>query len=66
MSNCPEIFIFHTSFTRIHTSSPINTKKILNTPIAKICSGDDVNMVVAELQLTKTRSPSCYKKYNII
>ena len=42
-------------FARIHTSSLINTEKILNGPVTKFYNGDDVNLVAAELRLTKTR-----------
>ena len=45
-------------FTRIHTSSLINIEKILNRPTTKFYNGDDVNMTVAELWLTKTRLAS--------
>ena len=53
-------------FTRIHTSSLINTEKIYNTPITKFYNGDDINMIAAELQLTKTRPTSFYKKQNLL
>ena len=55
-----------TQFARIHTSSLINTEKILNRPITKFYNGDDVNMIAAELRLTKTRPISFYIIRNII
>ena len=53
-------------FTRIHTNSLINIEKILNRPVTKFYNRDDVNMIAAELQLTKTRSTSFYKKHNLL
>ena len=35
-------------------------------PITKFYNGDDVNMITAELRLTKTRSTSFYKKRNLL
>ena len=49
-------------FTRIHTSSLINIEKILNRPITKFYNGDGVNVIAAELRLTKTRPTSFYEK----
>ena len=43
-------------FPRIHTSSLINTEKILNRPTTKFYNGDGVNAIAAELRLTKMRS----------
>ena len=41
-------------FMRVHTSSLINTEKILNRPITKFYNSDDVNVIAAELlKLTK-------------
>ena len=55
-----------TQFARIHTSSLINIEKILNRPITKFYNGDDVNVIEAELGLTKTR-PTCFdKRYNFL
>ena len=42
-------------FAKIHTVSLINTEKILNRPITKFYNSDDMNVIVVELQLTKTR-----------
>ena len=50
---------------RIHTSSLINTEKILNRTITKFYNSDDVNVIAAELRLTKTRPTSCCKKHNL-
>ena len=47
---------------RIHTRSLINIEKILNRLIAKFYNSDDVNVIAAELRLTKTRRTSFYKK----
>ena len=51
-------------FARIHTSSLINTDKILNRPITKFYNGDDANVFAAELQLTKRRPTFFNKKHN--
>ena len=51
---------------RIHASSLINIEKILNIPITKFYNGDDVNVIAAELRLTKTRATSFYKKNNLL
>ena len=53
-------------FARIHTSSLINTGKTLNRPIAKFCNGDDVNVIAAELRLTRMRPTSFNKKRNLL
>ena len=58
-----EIYI---QFARIHTSSLINIEKILKKPITKFYNSDDVNVIAAELRLTKTRPTSFYKKHNIL
>ena len=42
-------------FVRIHTSSLINIEKIFNRPIINFYNDDDVNVIAAELRLTKTR-----------
>ena len=51
---------------RIHTSSLINIEKILNRPITKFYTTDDVNVIAEELRLTKTRPTSFYKKHNLL
>ena len=53
-------------FARIHTSSLIKIEKTLNRPIIKFYNGDDVNVIAAELWLTKTRLTSLNKKYNLL
>ena len=53
-------------FARIHTSSLINIEKILNRPITEFYNSDDVNVITAELLLTKTRPTSFYKKHNLL
>ena len=53
-------------FVRIHTNSLINIKKILHRPTTKFYNGNDVNVIAAELRLTKTRSISFYKKHNLL
>ena len=53
-------------FARIQASSLINVEKILNRPITKFYNGDDVNVIAAELRLTKTRPTSFYKKHNLL
>ena len=40
-------------FARIHTSSLVNTEKILNRPITNIYNSDYVNVIAAELRLIK-------------
>ena len=57
---------FLKQFTRIHTSSLIKTEKILNRPITKFYNSDDVNVIAAELRLTKTRPASLYKRHNLL
>ena len=42
-------------FAKIHTVSLINTEKILNRPITKFYNSNGINVIVVELQLTKTR-----------
>ena len=56
----------HVQFARIHTSSLINIEKFLNRPITKFYNGDDVNVIVAELRLIKTRLTSFHKKHNLL
>ena len=58
-------FPFSIQLARIHTSSLINIEKILNGPITKFYNSDDVNVIAAELRLTKTRPISFYKKHNL-
>ena len=53
-------------FARIHASSLINIENILNRPITKFYNSDDVNVIAAELWLTKMRYPSFYKKHNLL
>ena len=53
-------------FARIHTSSLIKIEKILNRPITKFYNSDDVNVIAAELRLTKTRPASLYKRHNLL
>ena len=55
-----------TQFARIHTSSLIKIEKILNRPITKFYNSDDVNMIAAELRLTKTRPHSLYKRKSFL
>ena len=57
---------FLKQFARIHTSSLIKTEKILNRPITKFYNSDDVNVIAAELRLTKTRPTSLYKRHNLL
>ena len=52
-------------FARIHTSLLINIEKILNRPITKFYNSDDVNVIAAELRLTRTRPISFYMKHNL-
>ena len=51
---------------RIHTSSLINIEKIVNRPITKFYNGDDVNVIAAELWLTKMRPTYFDKKHNLL
>ena len=53
-------------FARIHTSSLIKFEKILNRPITKFYNSDDVNVIAAELRLTKTRPASLFKRHNLL
>ena len=53
-------------FARIHTSSLMKIEKTLNRPITKFYNDDDVNVIVAELRLTKTRPTSFNKKHNLL
>ena len=53
-------------FARIHTSSLIKIEKILNRPITKFYNSDDVNVIAAELRVTKTRPASLYKRHNLL
>ena len=41
-------------FARIHTSSLINIGKVFNRPITEFYNSDDINVISAELRLTKT------------
>ena len=40
-------------FARIHTSSLVNTEKILNRPITNFYNSDYINVIAAELRLIK-------------
>ena len=51
-------------FASIHTSSRVKIEKILNRPITKFYNSDNVNVIAAELRLTKTRPTSLYKRHN--
>ena len=51
---------------RVHTSSLINIGKTLNRPITKFYNSDDVNVIAAELRLTKTRPTSFCKKHKLL
>ena len=53
-------------FARIHTGSLIKIEKTLNRPIIKFYNSDDVNVIAAELRLTKTRPTSFNKKHNLL
>ena len=53
-------------FARIHTCSLIKIEKVLNRPITKFYNSDDVNVIVAELRLTKTRPTFLYKRLNLL
>ena len=53
-------------FARIHTRSLIKIEKTLNRPITKFYNSDDVNVIAAELRLTKTRPTSFNKKHNLL
>ena len=53
-------------FARIHTSSLMKIEKTLNRPITKFYNDDDVNVIAAELRLTKTRPTSFNKKHNLL
>ena len=53
-------------FARMRTNSFINIEKIFNRPITKFCKSDDVNVIAAELPLTKTRPNSFYKRHNLL
>ena len=43
-----------------------NIEKILNRTITKFYNGDDVNVIAAELLLTKTRPTTFYTKHNLL
>ena len=49
-----------------YTSSLIKIEKTLNRPITKFYNSDDVNVIAAELRLTKTRPTSFNKKHNLL
>ena len=44
----------------------MNIQKILNRPINKFYNSAGVNVIVAELRLTKMRPTSFYKKHNLL
>ena len=48
-------------FARIHTVPLINIEKTLNRPTTKVYNDNDINVIAAELRLTKTRPSSLYK-----
>ena len=58
-----KLYTNDTQFARIHASSLI---KILNRPITKFYNSDDVNVIAAELRLTKTRPTSLYERHNLL
>ena len=58
--------IISVRFARIHTNSLINIEKIFIRPNTKFYNTEDVNGIAAELQLTKTRPTSFYKKHNLL
>ena len=58
--------LHNTVCERIHTSSLIKIEKILNRRVTKFYNSDDVNVMAAELRLTKTRPTSLYKRDNIL
>ena len=58
--------IFKIQFARIHTSSLIKIEQILNRPITKSCNSGDINVIAAELRLTKTRPTTFYKRHNLL
>ena len=47
---------------RIHTSTFIKVERTLNRPVTKFFNGNGINVIAAELRLTKTRPTSFYKK----
>ena len=53
-------------FARIHTSSLIKIENTLNRPITKFHNGNGVNVIAAELRLTKTRPTLFNKKHNLL
>ena len=53
-------------FARIDASSLIKIEKTLNRLITKFYNSDDVNVIAAELRLTKTRPTSFNKKHNLL
>ena len=57
---------FLKQFARIHGSSLTKIEKILNRPITKFYNSSDVNVIAAELQLTKTRPTSLHKRQNLL
>ena len=61
----PPVPFLASQFARIHKSSLINFEKILNRSITKFYNSGDVNVVAAELRLTKMRPSSFYEKHNV-
>ena len=53
-------------FARIHTVPLINIEKTLNRPTTKVYNGNDINVIAAELRLTKTRPSSLYKNQKVL
>ena len=53
-------------FARIHTSSLIKIEKNFNRPSTKYYKGDNVNVIVTEVRLTKMRPTSFHKKHDLL
>ena len=53
-------------FARIDASSLIKIENTLNRLITKFYNDNDVNVIAAELGLTKTRLTSFNKKHNLL
>ena len=51
-------------FERIHTNSLINIEKTLSRLTTNFYNSDDINKIVTELRLTKTRRPTSFYKYS--
>ena len=59
------LLIISYSVCENHTSSLINIEDNFNRRNSKFYNNDDLNVIVAELRLTKTRPTSFYKRHNI-